>query len=450
VGGPAPAGPLANTQRFEFCLAPRVALLIGQGAAPDDAVRQANLACGVPHIRARPLEAARLLSQASALLGGPLDVEALLAEGRALVSGPPFEVGSPNPANFRLGAQLLAQARDLLAASPAGTDQLRQLLGGATSLLPDPLDPGPDPTKPFGPPLRPDERVAVRGAFKAPGLRNVELTAPYFHNGGQATLDQVVEFYDRGGDFHAANDPDADTDVAPIGLTDRQQAELVAFLKALTDERVRWERAPFDHPSLSVPNGAAAGSPRLLLAGIPVLEDRVVLPAVGAAGSAIPLGTPGTPFANFPDPLWAELAVGAGDRQSGRAGVALHAPLVVVVRDDAGVPVPGVAVRFEAPPGGVVSPAVAVTGVDGTASAVATLADGPAAQVFTARRDGVDGAPVRFTAQASDATDTSGGCSAGAAGGPSLALAALGLWLAPSLRRRRTPTAAPRREGGSR
>jgi len=41
--------------------------------------------------------------------------------------------------------------------------------------------------------------TAVDGAFKAPGLRNVELTAPYFHNGSMDTLDQVVEFYTRGG-----------------------------------------------------------------------------------------------------------------------------------------------------------------------------------------------------------------------------------------------------------
>ena len=41
-------------------------------------------------------------------------------------------------------------------------------------------------------------RDLVEGAFKVPGLRNVELTAPYFHNGGQATLQQVVDFYRRG------------------------------------------------------------------------------------------------------------------------------------------------------------------------------------------------------------------------------------------------------------
>ena len=49
-------------------------------------------------------------------------------------------------------------------------------------------------------PVVSDERDAVDGAFKTSTLRNVELTGPYFHNGGQATLEQVVQFYNRGGD----------------------------------------------------------------------------------------------------------------------------------------------------------------------------------------------------------------------------------------------------------
>jgi len=42
--------------------------------------------------------------------------------------------------------------------------------------------------------LQPNERVAVDGAFKTPGLRNVELTAPFFHNGGDRTLMDAVNF----------------------------------------------------------------------------------------------------------------------------------------------------------------------------------------------------------------------------------------------------------------
>jgi hypothetical protein len=104
-------------------------------------------------------------------------------------------------------------------------------------------------------PLTADERIAVNGSFKVPGLRNVELTGPYFHNGGQATLRQVVDFYDRGGDFAKRNSADLDPDISPIGLSEPEKQDLVAFLMALTDERVRWEKAPFDHPSLCVPDG---------------------------------------------------------------------------------------------------------------------------------------------------------------------------------------------------
>jgi cytochrome c peroxidase len=104
---------------------------------------------------------------------------------------------------------------------------------------------GEDPPT-LNPPLTSDENVVADGAFKAPGLRNVELTAPYFHNGGQATLEQVVDFYSRGGDFGG---------LPVLNLSPQEKQDLVAFLKALTDERVRNQKAPFDHPQLFVPNG---------------------------------------------------------------------------------------------------------------------------------------------------------------------------------------------------
>jgi cytochrome c peroxidase len=95
--------------------------------------------------------------------------------------------------------------------------------------------------------------VAVNGAFKVPSLRNVELTGPYMHNGSLATLEQVVDFYFRGGNFK--NTAHFATLVFPQPITAQEKLDLVAFLKALTDERVRWERAPFDHPQLTVPHG---------------------------------------------------------------------------------------------------------------------------------------------------------------------------------------------------
>ena len=73
---------------------------------------------------------------------------------------------------------------------------------------------------------------ADRGAFKTPSLRNVALTAPYMHDGSIATLEEVIEHYDRGG---TAN-PALDKEIAPLGLTAAEKRELVAFLEALTGE----------------------------------------------------------------------------------------------------------------------------------------------------------------------------------------------------------------------
>jgi len=93
----------------------------------------------------------------------------------------------------------------------------------------------------------------VDGSFKTPGLRNVELTAPYFHNGGSSTLEQVVDFYNRGGNFPQFNQNNFDTDVVPLELTSTEKAALVAVMKAMTDRRVYCQSAPFDHPQLFVP-----------------------------------------------------------------------------------------------------------------------------------------------------------------------------------------------------
>lgn len=87
-----------------------------------------------------------------------------------------------------------------------------------------------------------------RGKFKTPTLRNLELRGPYMHNGGLATIEDVVEFYNRGGDFDA---PNKDPQVHPLSLTNQQKADLVAFLKRpMTDPRVRDELPPFDRPQL--------------------------------------------------------------------------------------------------------------------------------------------------------------------------------------------------------
>ena len=104
------------------------------------------------------------------------------------------------------------------------------------------------------------QRAAVDGAFKTPGLRNQELLAPYMHNGGFATLRQVVEFYNRGGNFCNLNKANLDPDIEPRGMTPGELDQLVSFLLSLTDERVRLEQAPFDHPEIFIPvTGFAEG-----------------------------------------------------------------------------------------------------------------------------------------------------------------------------------------------
>ena len=70
------------------------------------------------------------------------------------------------------------------------------------------------------------------GKFKVPGLRNVAVTGPYMHDGSLATLEEVVEQYARGG----RGGPNTDPAIAPLALTTAEKADLVAFLRALTDE----------------------------------------------------------------------------------------------------------------------------------------------------------------------------------------------------------------------
>ena len=103
-------------------------------------------------------------------------------------------------------------------------------------------------------------RVAVDGAFKVPTLRNVEFTGPYMHNGGMSTLEQVMAFYNRGGDFVT---PELADGIEALDFTDEQLADLVAFLRTLTDRRVLHRQAPFDHPELFVAHGFG-GDERML------------------------------------------------------------------------------------------------------------------------------------------------------------------------------------------
>jgi len=82
------------------------------------------------------------------------------------------------------------------------------------------------------------------GAFKTPTVRNVALTAPYMHDGSIATLEEVVEWYDRGGHPN----PSLSEKIRPLRLSAQDKADLVAFMQACTSPTppVQIDRLPAD------------------------------------------------------------------------------------------------------------------------------------------------------------------------------------------------------------
>jgi cytochrome c peroxidase len=87
-------------------------------------------------------------------------------------------------------------------------------------------------------------RGADLGKFKVPTLRNVALTAPYMHDGSLPTLDAVLDHYVRGGQKNPLQDPR----VRPFVLAATERADLLEFLKSLTD------REFVENPEFSDPN----------------------------------------------------------------------------------------------------------------------------------------------------------------------------------------------------
>jgi hypothetical protein len=114
--------------------------------------------------------------------------------------------------------------------------------------------------------------LADLGAMKTPSLRNVALRPVFMHDGRFTTLAQVVDFYDRGGDFNPPGSPAAN----PLNLTPLQKSQLVAFMsRPLTDPRVAAGVAPFDRPLLY---SESARVPEVLTGGVPGGSGGTPLP----------------------------------------------------------------------------------------------------------------------------------------------------------------------------
>lgn len=76
------------------------------------------------------------------------------------------------------------------------------------------------------------KRDEDRGKFRTPSLRELKYTAPFMHNGIFLTLDEIIEFYNRGG----GDDPNKSPLLKPLGLSEQEKKDLKAFLESLSSD----------------------------------------------------------------------------------------------------------------------------------------------------------------------------------------------------------------------
>ncbi len=87
------------------------------------------------------------------------------------------------------------------------------------------------------------------GRFKAPTLRNIEVTAPYMHDGSIETLEEVIDFYAAGGRGAGQQNPYKDPLITGFEISQQEKIDLMAFLRALTD------RSVLENPRFAAPGG---------------------------------------------------------------------------------------------------------------------------------------------------------------------------------------------------
>ena len=162
-------------------------------------------------------------------------------------------------------------------------------------------------------------RITMGGAMKSPSLRNVGLTPPYFHYGGYSNLRDIMDFYARGGsnrfvpegctppsrggppppnvckgdtsgngplgqqefgDFDPA-EPGTNIAIGALDLSEESKDNIVKYMLSLSDDRVRCDAGPFDHPELIIFKGS---KPKDRNYDYRADDIKVRLPAVGKEG----------------------------------------------------------------------------------------------------------------------------------------------------------------------
>lgn len=104
---------------------------------------------------------------------------------------------------------------------------------------PNMLDVDQDPGR-IGNMMAEDNEEIYRGSFKTMTVRNVKLTAPYFHNGAYKTLDEVIDFYNKGGAAGLGLTYEVPNQTLPpdhLNLSKKEIAALIAFMESLTDAK---------------------------------------------------------------------------------------------------------------------------------------------------------------------------------------------------------------------